>query len=239
MESFATFIPKKSFKGKFQMVDQITLTSNIIKLQLVEDILNVFAKQRIVCSSSQETATNYANFLFIFVFRNPSNISKQEIDDISMEIKKFNRIMQFLVMNDEKNYTDPKIESARDDCRKLMVDIRPYSENKDRDFKLKLEKFKELTKSTLNISDKEKTEIMRALNLRKGHYFKCPNGHVYIITECGGASQLGTCNECGAQIGGTGHALLSTNAVATEMDGATYPAYSDTANIANFGFNFR
>lgn len=45
----------------------------------------------------------------------------------------------------------------------------------------------------------------------QGHFYKCPNGHPYVIGECGGAEQLGTCNECGARIGGTQHQLTSGN----------------------------
>jgi len=33
------------------------------------------------------------------------------------------------------------------------------------------------------------------------------------------------CNECGAEIGGGSHRLLASNSVATEMDGATRPAW--------------
>ena len=33
------------------------------------------------------------------------------------------------------------------------------------------------------------------------------------------------CNECGAEIGGGSHRLLESNSVATEMDGATGPAW--------------
>jgi hypothetical protein len=39
-----------------------------------------------------------------------------------------------------------------------------------------------------------------------------------------------TCPECKAEIGGQHHSLLRTNRLASEMDGATYAAWSDTAN---------
>jgi hypothetical protein len=45
----------------------------------------------------------------------------------------------------------------------------------------------------------------------RGHLNRCPNGHLYIIGECGGAMQRGRCAECGAAIGGEGHRLESTN----------------------------
>lgn len=84
--------------------------------------------------------------------------------------------------------------------------------------------------------DEERKQIVRAVGLRQGHWFKCPNGHIYVITECGGATQIGKCNECGAQIGGSNHTLLADNSLAPEMDGAQFPAYSDAANMANYRF---
>lgn len=43
--------------------------------------------------------------------------------------------------------------------------------------------------------------------------YQCPNGHPYIITECGGATERSRCPECGAVIGGEMHRLDSSNRV--------------------------
>lgn len=40
--------------------------------------------------------------------------------------------------------------------------------------------------------------IRKALDLGKGHFYKCPNGHFYLIGDCGGAMEEAKCNECGA-----------------------------------------
>lgn len=45
----------------------------------------------------------------------------------------------------------------------------------------------------------------------QGHFFKCPNGHPYVIGNCGGATEQSRCPECGASIGGTQHQLASGN----------------------------
>ena len=45
----------------------------------------------------------------------------------------------------------------------------------------------------------------------QGHFFKCPNGHPYVIGDCGGATEVSRCPECGAHIGGTQHQLTSGN----------------------------
>jgi hypothetical protein len=47
--------------------------------------------------------------------------------------------------------------------------------------------------------------------LRASHFYKCPNGHLYYIGECGGAMQEGKCGDCGAPIGGQNHQLRSDN----------------------------
>ncbi len=59
----------------------------------------------------------------------------------------------------------------------------------------------------------------------QGHWYKCPNGHIYVIGDCGGAMVRSRCNECGATIGGDSHRLDATNRLAGEMDGAQQPAW--------------
>jgi len=48
--------------------------------------------------------------------------------------------------------------------------------------------------------------------------YRCPNGHPYVIGDCGGATQAASCPECGARIGGTGHQLTSGNTQHQELD---------------------
>jgi len=50
-----------------------------------------------------------------------------------------------------------------------------------------------------------------------GHWYRCPNGHIYAVGECGGPMQRGRCNECGAEIGGVGHVLNEGNSDAREF----------------------
>ena len=66
--------------------------------------------------------------------------------------------------------------------------------------------------------------ILKALNLGKGHFYKCPNGHFYLIGECGGAMEESRCNECGAKIGGSNHQLTSGNQHA-DIDGSQRAAW--------------
>lgn len=95
-----------------------------------------------------------------------------------------------------------------------------------------------LPPSGLGITEEEKKMIVSTMNMAPGHWYKCPNGHIYVITECGGAMESRKCPDCNATIGGASHRLASGNNVATEMDGSQYPAWSETNNLLNYdGFN--
>ena len=95
------------------------------------------------------------------------------------------------------------------------------------------------TSSELNpLTLEEKKQIVSAIGLSKGHWFKCPRGHIYCIGECGGAMERSKCPECKAVIGGERHMLEEGNTLASEMDGAQYPAWSEQANMRNYGFQW-
>lgn len=80
----------------------------------------------------------------------------------------------------------------------------------------------------------ERKQIVSAMGLSQGHWFKCPKGHIYAIGGCGGAMQRSTCPDCRAVIGGANHTLEEGNELAPEMDGANYPAWSEQANVQNY-----
>ena len=84
------------------------------------------------------------------------------------------------------------------------------------------------------LSETERLEIVKAIGLSKGHWYKCPNGHTYVIGECGGAMQRAKCPECKAEIGGMSHALAAGNVHAPEMDSSRHAAWPEAANLANF-----
>ncbi|QRV86467.1 hypothetical protein RhiJN_14485 [Ceratobasidium sp. AG-Ba] len=68
------------------------------------------------------------------------------------------------------------------------------------------------------VTDEEKMSIVKAFGFyHVGHFYRCPNGHPYVITECGGAMQESRCPECRAPIGGGSHTLRSDNTRDTEL----------------------
>ncbi|KAG8720714.1 hypothetical protein FRC09_009100 [Ceratobasidium sp. 395] len=75
------------------------------------------------------------------------------------------------------------------------------------------------------VTNAERATILRAMMegaghdrlWHTGHFYQCPNGHPYVIGECGGAMQQSTCPECGARIGGSHHQSLAGNTHANEF----------------------
>jgi len=97
-----------------------------------------------------------------------------------------------------------------------------------------IKKCKELMKK-YSITREEQVQVIKALNIGSGHVFTCPNGHYYVIGDCGGAMEVSRCPECNSQIGGNNHELLQGNRHTGDLDGSNYPAFSNEANM-NVGF---
>ena len=81
----------------------------------------------------------------------------------------------------------------------------------------------------LQVSPEEWQSIMKGLltgsadlanagYMGQGHFYRCPNGHPYVIGDCGGATQTSFCPECRAPIGGTQHRVVSSNTQHDEMN---------------------
>ncbi|KAG9353375.1 hypothetical protein JZ751_017954 [Albula glossodonta] len=114
----------------------------------------------------------------------------------------------------------------------------PFTQSDERQMRQSLKDLADkLPCSGLGITDEERVMIVKAIGLTKGHWYKCPNGHVYAIGECGGATERQKCPDCRAEIGGVNHTLASGNQVASEMDGAQHAAWSEAANLLNFNLN--
>ncbi|GJJ72575.1 hypothetical protein EMPS_04933 [Entomortierella parvispora] len=80
-----------------------------------------------------------------------------------------------------------------------------------------------IAKGDLNapLTKAEKMEVFRAISATlggSGHWYRCPNGHTYVIGDCGMAMMESTCPECGAVVGGGRHRLRQDNAIDTEYE---------------------
>jgi hypothetical protein len=172
----------------------------------------------------------HMDMLLRVVRQRGKKISGQEIHDIKMEIQRFHRICQLHRLMSDPNYrgcySNPEVKECCETAQQIAYTIEKYTEEFDSKLKNALENLRKVVHSAVQITDAERKEIVHAMGYKQGHWYKCPNGHIYSIGDCGGAMEKSKCNECGAEIGGGSHRLLASNSVATEMDGATRPAWS-------------
>ena len=59
--------------------------------------------------------------------------------------------------------------------------------------------------------DFESLNLLRTLGTT---WYRCPEGHLYVVGECGGPMQESRCPECGKKIGGRDHVPANGNVVA-------------------------
>ena len=83
--------------------------------------------------------------------------------------------------------------------------LKTDEEIKKGNFSIELEIKDLYKKNKINI---ETLNLLRTLGTT---WYKCPNGHLYVVGECGGPMQQGICPECGADIGGRAHIPANRN----------------------------
>lgn len=163
--------------------------------------------------------------------------TEQQVFDLKRELQR----LTFLTELDarchkaDKGVETEKIKAAEQPIRELLEKNGPFTELDEQRVKDGMKELDGLLpRSGLDITEEERKMIVSTMNMAPGHWYKCPNGHVYVITECGGAMEERKCPECSAIIGGQSHRLASGNMVATEMDGSLHPAWSETNNLLNY-----
>ncbi|XP_033939060.1 NFX1-type zinc finger-containing protein 1 isoform X2 [Pseudochaenichthys georgianus] len=163
--------------------------------------------------------------------------SDQQAFDLQRELQRLTCLTELNARchkADIRKLTD-KINSEIQTIRVVLERIGPFTEQDQDRVKEAMEELdSKLPPSGLGISEEERKMIVSAMKIAPGHWYKCPNGHVYVITECGGAMETRRCPDCAATIGGENHALARGNQVASEMDGAQHPAWSEANNLLNF-----
>ncbi|NXD26029.1 ZNFX1 protein, partial [Spelaeornis formosus] len=160
----------------------------------------------------------------------------QELADLQSEIQRLTYLLNLLARCKAGRMIPTDTATEINCAREILEGTDKFTEKDEAAVKAHLKKINAgLPTSGLGISEAERVQIVSAIGCPRGHWFKCKNGHIYVIGECGGAMQRSTCPECHEVIGGMNHALESSNSLAPEMDGATHAAWSDVANnMLNF-----
>ncbi|KAK4872846.1 hypothetical protein RN001_014875 [Aquatica leii] len=198
------------------------------KLRIVENIVAVYKKGNLKTNS----LIGQINFFFSSLLKNEKKLSKQEATDLQKELERFFLVVQLRKISESVYFSQlsskPEFLDVFKDISTDLFSIKIFTD----DSKKKVENKLDYLSETFNVevSKIEFKLTINAMGMSKGHWFKCPNGHIYAIGECGGAMQTGRCADCGEAIGGTSHTLVPTNRHAGEVDESAHAAYSEEAN---------
>lgn len=157
--------------------------------------------------------------------------AEQQVSDLQSEL---DRLTFLAELNARCNMSDKrgqgiKVQDEVQAIRKVLEKLGPFTEQDQLQVTQDLKNLDDkLPRTGLGISDDERKMIVSAMKLDQGHWFKCPNGHVYAIGDCGGATVSRRCPDCNATIGGGSHRLAADNQLASEMDGAQHAAWPTT-----------
>lgn len=208
-------------------MSKIDVENNVLQIRMLNSLAQIFLKMNQPVESIHIKVQ--LKFLLGVLCKFKWKMTQQQVDSFECELSRTNNMVRYQVAD---NFMNLLQGDTTLDKRKLSRLNNLIFSNKTFDAASKME-VEQLFKSlSFQVNDiyVDRIMIVKAVGLKQGHWFKCPNGHPYCIGECGGAMEKSNCPDCGSVIGGMSHRLLDGNQLATEMDGAIHAAYSDFAN---------
>lgn len=127
---------------------------------------------------------------YLLAHRQHRNFAPQQINDIENELARIRRLIyiEALIRSLKPQITARSLkleeQDGLDTMRRLTKKTGPFTEPDKQQFDVLVKKLQHMNNLPgLGITEKERTAIVSALNLSKGHWYRCPNGHPYVITE--------------------------------------------------------
>ncbi|XP_027501643.1 NFX1-type zinc finger-containing protein 1 [Corapipo altera] len=237
---------KSNLVEKYFMLKDMLEASDLStkRIGLIENQLNFYERIADLTASISNIAESEKQGLRMrlrevqsWLVKQRISFTEQELSDLQSEIQRLTYLLNLLARCNLPSRTiSPVLAAEIASVREILEGTKKFTEEDEAAVKAHMKNISSaLPVSGLGISEAERVEIVKAVGCPRGHWFKCKNGHIYVIGECGGAMEKSKCPECHEVIGGTNHALDSSNRLAPEMDGATHAAWSDVANnMLNF-----
>ncbi|KAG7494034.1 NFX1-type zinc finger-containing protein 1 [Solea senegalensis] len=241
-ERLATSRSLQQYKDISDMLEKPRLTAKDLwvlehKMAFLTRVTELIEKTENMSENQSSMFTMDAEQFVIWLYYHNQHFTEQQVYDLERQLQRLTFLAELNIRchEAEKRGQGRTMQLEVQTMRKVLQQLGQFTEQDERRVK---ETMKELNKKLplpgLGICDEERKMIISAMKVRAGHWYKCPNGHVYLITECGGAMESRQCPDCDATIGGASHRLADGNQVASEMDGALHPAWSEANNLLNF-----
>lgn len=175
---------------------KLKLVESYNKFRLAKRLLKIFEcfnerdleKSEILYDKVIEQFINRMQFAtdFIKTYRN----CDQTRYDIETEIEFLYVMAEVIAKAGEKEFRETS-NALLDDAFKLANQYGYATESVQSKFKMIV-----IEALDYEISIKKKKIILKAMGFQKGHWYKCSEGHIYCIDDCGGAKEKSTCPEC-------------------------------------------
>jgi hypothetical protein len=200
-------------KAQYKSLDDDTRYMIEIQVDIIARVLNLIKNAPQTASTSQspvmtmsrpllDDLLNRVQQLLLTLFKR-DRFTPMEYERFIAEVNRLDFIRAFFLF---KSATVIKshsviVEGNRKLEELLTLNVKPLREWENDSIKEVLEKMGKISNAPVPVTDFERQEIVKAIGLSQGHWYKCPNGHIYAVGECGSARQAGKCVECGAHIG--------------------------------------
>ena len=193
------------------------------------------AEQHDLCIAVQDLKAQYEDFIKkLFLYRHKASITDQMLEDVQAEKNRI--VLLATIYKIEEQRMKEKVNLSSNDVQ-FLHEVRKVHETHgnqlhtkacDATFHIRMAYIKGLKKKhpeLESISSEEKQMILKAMKTKAGSWYRCKNGHLYNIGECGGGMVTSQCPTCNASIGGRNHQLLAENSHAGDFDGSSQPAW--------------
>ena len=222
-------------KKKRQSIDTVTLQIIDSKVQLLEQICSLIDKHKF--AQKDNTCISHTAFLLNTLINRDQHLSNQEITDLEIEIKRLRRILQLTEICRRNNVCDelgePDICKLYSGLKDELFGLKRYDVQRDKEIKQNLTQLVKTFSNELDVLDGDLKSVVRATGMGTDVWYKCSNGHPYSIGECGGATEISKCADCGVDIGGTDHNMVTSNRHTSYMDSTQDAAWAEGANMRN------
>lgn len=205
---YVEILHKTEFNKKcITKAKQILLTNKFVLAEALKKICVAFEKRR----------KSHQNILLIDVFKDRVRMaaafiasadysnSEQQRNDITTEISVLQMMGDVIVkssgtkINDTAKQLLNEAFELANECGSATQSVR--------------EEFAGLVSEAckhspeLEISLEENRMVLQAASFQRGHWYKCPNGHVYCIADCGGVMERSKCPECASVVDSSGQQI--------------------------------
>ncbi|KAM7176045.1 NFX1-type zinc finger-containing protein 1-like isoform 2-T2 [Macrochelys suwanniensis] len=186
----------------------------------LENTLNFFAslsrlkQQAKKCTVARERNLNKKiEAVERWLSRNRHAFTAQQLRECRNEIKRISYLGNiFERLSGYENKQAPEAKALANEAISVLQRQDPFTQSREESLQRVLEKIDEqLPAAGLQLSEAERVMITEAMRFGRGHWYRCPQGHLYTIGECGRPMQQSSCPECGATIGGQNHTLTRDN----------------------------